>query len=446
MTETELLSILADWNYWGNFNEQPRERPQYLDRMEELFSERTATVLLGVRRAGKSSLAYLFIQRNIAKRRFQEKDSLIVNFEDPRFRYPMTSEDLFGMYEIYLKHLAPSKPLVVLDEVQNVEGWEKFVRFLLETKKANVMVTGSSSKLLGQEISTALTGRHVDIEVFPLSFTEFLHFKDLPVTGDVDIATHKIEIMRFLDQYAEWGGFPEVVLSSSIARKRELVTRYFEDIVIKDVVRRFGIKEIDKLERLANILVANIATLQSYNKLKVPLATSVHTVERFSKYLEISRMFFFLKKFDYSTGRQMRSINKVYVTDPGLYTVKGFRFSENAGRIAENLVAVELLRRRSFNPLLEIYYSRNYQQQEVDFVVKEGPRVKQLIQVCWDVSDERTRRRETSALFKASADLKCDDLLVITSNYEADETMKRNGVERTVRFVTLWRWLLTPTD
>jgi predicted AAA+ superfamily ATPase len=264
--------------------------------------------------------------------------------------------------------------------------------------------------------------------------------------SDVDIARHKIDLMRFLDEYAEWGGFPEVVLSSSVVRRRELLTRYFEDIVIKDVVRRFGIKEFDKLERLANILVANIATLQSYNKLKVPLATSVHTVERFSKYLEISRMFFFLKKFDYSAGRQMRSINKVYVTDPGLYTVKGFRFSENAGRVAENLVAVELLRKRSLNPQLELYYWRNYQQQEVDFVVKEGARVKQLIQVCWDVSNERTRRRETSALLKAGTDMKCNDLLIVTNNYEAEETIKRNGVKKTVRFLPLWRWLLTPTD
>jgi hypothetical protein len=442
MTETEILNILADWNYWGNFREQPRTRPDYLARVESLFAQKTALVLLGVRRSGKSSLIYLFLNRQIETQQLNAKDTLIINFEDPRFYSPLNSADLFKIYEIYLKLLDPAQPLVVLDEVQNVEGWEKFVRYLLEAKKARVIVTGSSSKTLGREISTVLTGRHVDIEVFPLSFPEFLSFKDLTIADAVAMLARRVAIKRLYDEYVQWGGFPEVALSDSMVRKRELLLRYFDDVLIKDVVKRFGIKEIEKLEQLTSILISNMATPQSLNKLKDRIRTSLDTVERFAGYLETAKLFFRLKKFDYSVGAQIRSVGKVYVVDPGFYAAKGFKFSENYGHLAENLVAIELFRKRAFDPSWEIYYWKDDQQREVDFVAKSGAKVAQLIQVCWRLSDEKTREREIKSLFKAGVECDCDELLVITEDYEAVETISRNGAEKTVRFLPLWRWLL----
>jgi len=371
-----------------------------------------------------------------------EKDTLIANLEDPRFPLSLSSVDLFQLYEVYLQNLQPSTPIVVLDEVQNVQGWEKFVRYLIESQKARVFVTGSSSKLLSREISTVLTDRHVDIEVFPLSFKEFLSFRDLPVSNGVEIAKQRVHIKRSLLEYLEWGGFPEVVLSEGTARRRELLFRYFDDIVIKDVVKRYGVKEIHKLENLANLLVANMASLQAFNKLKARIGASVDTVERFCSYLGNARMLFLLKKFDYSAGEQIRSVNKAYIVDPGFYTVKGFKFSENSGRIAENTVAIELWRRKAFNPQLEIYYWKNHQQKEVDFVIKEGTKVNQLIQVCWDIREPQTKKRETQNLLKAGADLDCNDLLVITEDYESEERASWTTIEKNIRFVPLWKWLL----
>ncbi len=443
MQETEVLNLLSDWNYWGNFREQPRNRPSYLNKMEQLFSDKTATVLLGVRRSGKSSLIYLFLNRCFEKKLLQAKDTLLINFEDPRFHLPLTSADLYKMYEIYLKHLNPTAPLVVLDEVQNVAGWEKFVRYLLEAKKTRVMITGSSSKTLGKEISSVLTGRHVDIEIFPLSFQEYLSFRGLDIAGAVDIAKHRVSIKRFFDEYLEWGGFPEVALSESVQRKRELLLRYFDDILIKDVVKRFGVKEIEKLEQLASLFISNVATLQSLNKLKDRVGVSLNTVERFLSYFETARMFNLVKKFDYSIGRQMRSISKVYAVDLGLYAARGFKFAEHYGHLAENLVAVELFRQRAFDPLIEIYYWKDQQQREVDFVVKTGIKVTQLIQVCWNMRDEKTREREIKSLVKAGNELHCDDLLVITADEEASPAVRRNGAETTIRLLPLWRWLLT---
>jgi hypothetical protein len=154
-------------------------------------------------------------------------------------------------------------------------------------------------------------------------------------------------------------------------------------------------------------------------------------------------MFGAVKKFDYSVGGQIRSVSKVYVVDLGFYAVKGFKFSENDGRLAENLVAVELFRQRAFNSLLEIYYWKDQQQREVDFVVKRGAKVTQLLQVCWNVSDERTREREIKSLAKAGIELDCDDLLVVTADEDGTQTVRQNGTEKNIRFVPLWRWLLT---
>lgn len=442
MNETEILNILSDWNYWGNFREEPRPRTAYLARLEQLLSDRTATVVLGVRRAGKSSLIARYIYQNLEGKLLDAKNTLIINFEDPRFYLPLSSNDLFRVYETYLKNLNPSDPLMVLDEVQNVQGWEKFVRYLLEAKRTRVIVTGSSSKMLGQELSTVLTGRHVDMEVFPLDFREYLHFKGVELADPVALAGKRIEIRRLFDEYVQWGGFPEVIISDSLSRKQELLTRYFEDIIIKDVVKRFGVKEIQKLEQLAALLLANISTLRSFNKLKDKIGVSLDTVERFAGYLESARIFFQLKKFDFSLGRQIRSISKMYGVDSGLYTAKGFKFSENYGRVAENLVAVELFRRRSFHPELEIYYWKDYQQREVDFVVKSGANARQLIQVCWSVEEEKTKKREVHNLLRAGSELSCDDLLAITGDYEAEEAVSQNGITKMVRFIPLWKWLL----
>jgi predicted AAA+ superfamily ATPase len=439
MEEAKIMEILTDWNFWGNLKEKLKPRELYVSRLKEISGGSTATVLLGVRRAGKSSLAHLFIQKMIEQGQITLADSLVVNLEDPRFPATLQTSDLMQIYEVYLRKLNPSNPIVLLDEVQNVVGWEKFVRYLIESRKTRVLVTGSSSKLLGREISTVLSGRHVDLEVFPLSFKEFLEFRGLHAETEVEAVKNRIEIMRGLEEYLRWGGFPEVVLSESEARKKELLAGYFSDIILKDVVKRFGVREIEKLESLAGLYLSNISTLQSFNRLRETVGLSLDTVERFSRYLQLAGMFFFVKKFEFSVRKQLRSVRKVYVIDPGFFHVKGFKVSENYGKILENIVAIELFRKASLTvPSLEIYYWRDYQGREVDFVVKEGERVKQLIQCCYEVEDKNVKRREITALLKASREVACNNLLIVTWNYEGEE--ETNGTK--VRFVPLWKWLM----
>lgn len=438
MEERKIMEILTDWNFWGNFEESLKARKSYLLKLEHIFGPRSTTVLLGVRRAGKSSIAYLFIKKLIEQGAIEPRDSLVINFEDPRFPPSVDVSDLMQIYEAYLRKLDPSRHVVLLDEVQNVAGWEKFVRYLLESRKARVLLTGSSSKLLGREISSVLTGRHVDMEVFPLSFREFLEFRGTQLRTEVDVMKNRLKILRELEEYMKWGGFPEVTVSESETRKRELLAGYFNDVIMKDISKRFGVREIEKLENLASIYISNISTLQSFNRLKESVKLSLDTIERFSGYLELARMFFSTRKFEYSRKRQLRSMRKVYVIDPGFFHVKGFRVSENYGKLVENVVAIELLRRAAFRPSLEIYYWKDYQQREVDFVVKDGVGVKQLIQACYEVEDPGVKKREMRTLVKASREVHCNDMLVVTWNYEGEE--KFDG--KMVKFMPLWKWLL----
>lgn len=437
MSEQEIITILTDWNFWGNFKEDLRERSLYLSTMNNLLSPRTALFLKGIRRCGKSSLAYLFCRQILDSKKASLKESLIVNFEDPRLPNKPTTIDLMKIYETYLRIINPSDPVIILDEIQQTEGWEKFVRFLIESKRHNVIITGSPSKLSPKEVSQTLAGRHVDLDVFPLGFFEFLSFQGISITSEAQMFSARIKIIGLLDQYIDWGGFPEVTLTESLIRKKELLQRYFEDILIKDVIKQNGIKEIDKAENLAHLLVSNISTLQSFNKLKNKINASLDTVERFTKYFEQSGLFLFVKKFDFSLTAQILSIRKCYVADTGLYTLKSFRLSENKGRVLENIVAIELVRRKARNDSSEIFYWKDYQQREVDFVVKQEKHVVELIQVTGISGLEELDKREVSALLIASEELKCNHLKIITT--DVDKEIKTGG--KKIILIPLWRWL-----
>jgi predicted AAA+ superfamily ATPase len=435
MEESKIMEILVDWNLWGNFDRKFLPRNTYLDKILRLFG-REALVIKGVRRAGKSSIAYMFLKEWIKPKK--ENDTLVINFEDPRFPSSLTVDDLTKIYEVYLRRLNPSsKHIVVLDELQRVKKWESFVRWLIDAKNVNVILTGSSSKLMSEEYSTLLTGRHIDIEIFPLNFKEFLYFNGIKIENELDLLKKKNEVFHLLYEFLEFGGFPEIVLTKDRIRKKELLVSYYNDMITKDIVQRFKIKKIEKLDNLSKNYVTNISTIQSFRKLKDLVGLSLDSVERFSKYFEVARLFFFLPKFSFSIQNQMRGMKKVYVVDAGFYNVLGFKFSENIGKVMENVVFVELLRRSSLTGEFEIYYFES-NNKEVDFMIKGGKDIKQLIQVCYDVTDTNTKKREMNSLVKASEEIKCKDLIIITWSYEAVEKYKN----KEIRFIPLWKWLL----
>jgi hypothetical protein len=427
MRRDEILKILVDWNYWGNYKDESVERGRYIENLNHLLKTGEVMVIKGVRRSGKSTLMLQYIRKS----GLEAKNTLVVNFEDPRFKN-LNLELLDKIYEVYQEELQPDREhYVILDEVQEVEGWEKFARYLHEAKKVQVFITGSSSKLLSEEYSTLLAGRHVDIEIFPLCFSEFLDFKGVSIRSGVEMIKFRHRIRKLLDEYLEFGSFPKVALIEE--GKEELLNNYFRDILIKDVQSRFKVREPVKLEELAKYYLTNIGTLQSFNRVRKLLNLSLDTVERYSKYFTVARLIFFVPKFSFSVREQILNPKKVYCVDTGLRDIVSFKFSEDLGRIVENVVFLNLLFRNK-----EIYYWKDKQQREVDFVLKSGLEIEQLIQVTYASNEEEIEVREKKALIKASEELNCEDMRVITWDYEAEEEFKGEAI----KFVPLWKWLL----
>lgn len=434
MDKNEIINILNDWNFWKKDLESGVVRQSYLDKLRGFLKTKQIVVITGARRSGKS-----FIMRQLTKSLIdmdvERKEILMVNFEDPRF-VELDTNTLQKIYETYLEFLNPKgRPYIFLDEVQEVKDWEKWVRMMHELGKARIIVSGSNAKLLSKELSTLLTGRHLDLTVFPLSFSDYLDFNNISIKDKLDIVNREIEIKRSFRQYLEFGSFPEVVLSEE---KKHILLNYFEDILSKDLIRRFKIRKSERLKSLAKFYLSNISSPVTFNSIEKFLGVSADTIEKFSDYFETAYMLFFLKRFSFKVKQQEKSPKKVYAVDTGLANAAGFRFSHNFGKLAENAVLLELKRRQATDPNYEIFYWKDISHREVDFVIKEGLKVRQLIQVCWDINLPETRKREVRALHKAMIEFKLKEGLIITEDYEGSEMVEG----KKIAYVPLWKWLM----
>jgi hypothetical protein len=235
----------------------------------------------------------------------------------------------------------------------------------------------------------------------------------------------------------EFGGFPEVVLNEDAEFKIRILRSYYDDIINKDIVARFSVKKIDNLRSLAKFYLTNISSLISFHRGSKFIKLPVETIRRFSSYLETSTLIFFVKRFSYSVKEQGNSPRKIYSIDMGVSNSVGFRFTENLGRLFENIVAVELKRRQSINPLWGIYYWRDGAGKEVDFVIKHGLQIKELIQICFDISSEETSKREISSLRKAMDEFNLKEATAITEDYEGKKVIK----DKQITYLPLWKWL-----
>lgn len=437
LDKNTILEILVDWNFWKKDLPTGIERKNYLSKASSFLQSNVILSIIGVRRAGKSFLMRQ-IARDLITQKIKKENILIINFEDKRFAN-LSVESLDKIYETYLEttQLQPDeKKFVFLDEVNKVPQWEKWARTFHELGKGKLIVSGSSADLMKGELATLLTGRHLDLIVTPLSFSEFLYFKKIKVRDELDLVSKKLEIKKYFNKYLEFGGFPEVVLSSE---KKQLLLTYFDDILTKDIEARFKVREKEKLENLARFYLTNISNLITFNSTKKFLETTTDTIEKFSSYLVEANLIFFIKRFSFKIKEQEKSPRKIYAIDIGLANAVGFRFSQNKGFALENLVALELKRRQSKNPFLEIYYWKDKEGREVDFVLKDNLKVKQCIQVSAIDFKEELNQREIKALFKASLELSCNNLLVITSDYDKTEKIK----DKEIKFIPAWKWLLT---
>ena len=314
---------------------------------------------------------------------------------------------------------------IILDEIQNIKNWELFVNRLRRTKK--VILTGSNSKLLSGELSTHLTGRYLDLELFPFSFREFLLTKKFK-EAKAYTTREKAELIKYVNEYLQIGGFPEAYKFG-----KAIISRIYEDIVTKDILLRYDITKKEELKKLAQYLITNSSQEASFSKIAKFLGVKhVSTLSNWVSYLEQAFLIFRIERFDYKLKQQFISPKKIYCIDTGIVNSVSFSFTENKGRMIENAVAIELQRRRS--RFSKVYYWKDYQQNEVDFIIKNEKKIEELIQVTYASTKEDIKERELHALNKASKELKCKKSIIITWDYET--------TENNVMFIPLWKWLL----
>lgn len=434
MDKNELIHILDDWNFWNKNQKIGVLRSKYISKIEELFSSKQVISIMGPRRAGKS-----FVMRQMAKKLidngYNPKAIMHVNFEDPRFSENGVSL-LEKIFETYREYVSPGViPTLFLDEIQEIVGFEKWVTMMHELGKAKIIISGSNAHLLSRELGTLLTGRHIDMEVFPLSFSEFLQFNNIFFSDKLGLIAKEPEIKSALRKYIEHGSFPEVVLSE---QKKEILLNYFEDVITKDLLRRYKIRKPNDLRSVIKYYLSNVSALSTFKSIERSLEISITSVKNYTEYLEQAYLIFSLKRFSFKIKEQEKSPRKIYAIDTGLCNAIGFRFSDNFGKLAENIVFLALKRKQALNAAMELFYWKNIHHHEVDFVIKEALKVTQLIQVCWNMSDEKTKNREFRSLQKAMEELKASNAIIITEDFEGEEKLN----DSTIKLIPLWKWLL----
>lgn len=425
-----IIDVLNEWNPWWFGKKEVLEglagieRPEY-GEIVKTVDMRETTVITGIRRSGKSTIMYQMIKRLI-ENGTAPKNILLVNFEDQAL-IEVPLDEIYSEYRQKINN--DKKAYLFLDEVQKKEKWEFWLRKKYDLKTdAKFVVSGSSARLLKKEYSTLLTGRIVSFEIMPLNFKEFLEFSKISLDKKMAekglIAEQdKPKIQNALGQYLKEGGFPEVFFKEK-EQKRLLLTNYFDDIIFKDIVDRHGIKS-QKPKELARHLATNLAGNISLRTLRQATELSYGQIKEYLNYLTEAFMFFETNHFSYSLTEQKTRPSKIYCADNGLRNAVAFKFSKDMGKLAENIVFLELKRRGA-----ETYYWKN--KNEVDFIVKNPDNSLNAINVSY--TDE-INERETKGLHEfKSQNKRTAMLLLITKNLEKTQ----EGIE----YIPLWKWLL----
>ena len=388
-----------------------------LDEILIWFKDNRVIILTGIRRCGKST-----ILKQIMK---NKENYCYVNFEDERF-LDFKAQDFEILNEILIE-IYGNPEMYFFDEIQNIENFETFVRRLQDEGK-KVVITGSNASLLSKEFGTRLTGRYKPFEIFPFSFLEFLRFKGIDIEKDWSYKTQKrVEIKKAFSEYLSLGGFPEYLKT----RDKEYIKNIFDNILYKDVIARYSIKKQRVIKELISILVTNVSSTFTYNSIKkdIDLSNSI-TVKEYISYLTNSYLFFELSKFDFSLRKSLNSPKKIYIIDAAFNQIAGFNFSPNAGKNLENVVFIELKRRKK-----EIHYFA--EKNECDFVIKEGAKITQAIQVCYDLNKEN-REREIKGILESLNKFRLKEGLIITS--DQSEEFEQEG--KKIKVIPIWKWLL----
>ncbi len=414
-TRGDLKKALQDWLDWFN---------RFLDEIIPrsgipTFQPGLCLALIGVRRSGKTSLAI-----QMAKHLNKAKTTFYFNFEDPVF-FPGADVSVIDiLISLYQEERGHPPELVILDEVHLIAGWELWVRKAVDTGRYQVIVTGSSSQLLSSEIATAITGRVIENTVWPLSFAEYLTFRQIKPDSEGIY-------LRELDSYLRWGGFPKVCLTPNESDRIVLLKQYLGDIVLRDVLARHQIKNPHSLHQLVTWYLTGVSCLHSYTSIRKAFGISIELASSLTNYLSEAFLAFEMGRFHPNLKVQARDPKKVYIIDIGLRTVSLQSKREDWGYLAENSVYLELRRRKK-----EVYYFKGTQ--ETDFVITELGRPVDVIQVAYyDLETPKTKEREILSLLECLDHLNLKHGKILTLTLEDRQMIGGRRIE----FIPLYRWL-----
>ena len=372
-----------------------------------LLGSNLIKLITGPRRVGKSTQALLMLRNT---------NFAYLNFDSQALLESWNSNLVMRM----LNDVYPDYDYILLDEVQNLDGWDLWISELYREGK-NLIITGSNAKMLSSEMATALTGKYLQVEMLPFSLEEFFDWNGLNLKELGSEQTTERAVL--IDDYLRNGGYPEVV------KARQLTLTYldtlFDSIVWKDVAKRHHVRNVSDLNNLALYFVSNFCNAVSANELTRELGfSSVNTTKKYMDYLHEPFMFYYLYRYNNKLRLMKKASRKVYVVDNGFVAAKAFSLSENLGRLLENQVFIELLR-RGYDCEKSIFYYRSRNDKEVDFVLRDGTRIERLVQVCYDMSSPKTQKRETDSLVECAEELNCRNLVIVTNTEK--RTIEKDG-------------------
>ena len=396
---------------------QRRERDELMSRpylmrrsnqdTDLLLNSSLIKLITGPRRVGKSTQALLMLR---------DKNFAYLNFDN----YSLLDAWDANLVMRMLDDVYPGYEYILLDEVQNLDGWDLWVSELYRLGK-NLVITGSNARMLSSEMATVLTGKYLQVEMFPFSLEEFFDWNklDLHFLNPED----KTNSLVLADDYLRNGGYPEVVASRQLTRS--YLDTLFDSIVWKDVAKRHNVRNVTDLNNLAMYLVSNFCNPVSANDLTTELGfSSVNTTRKYMDYLHEPYLFYYLSRYNNKLKLMKKAPRKVYVVDNGFVTSKAFSLSDNLGRLLENQVFIELVR-RGYDVERTMFYYRSRNDKEVDFVLRKEAHIERLVQVCYDMSNPKTEKREVDSIVECAGELKCSNLVIVTDNDK--RTIEKDG-------------------
>jgi len=426
----KLLKQLNPWwnneNYFNNFDYI--ERKMYLDKLKLLIEKKEIITITGIRRIGKSVIQKQLIKHLIEEKKINPKNILFFNIdiltlnEKKENIFPKIKED-------YLKLNNPKgKIYIFLDEIQNLENWENQLKVEYDLYDSiKFILTGSNSKVLYSNISKLLTGRILNTHIFNLSFKEYLFFKKYNIK---DLDYDKIEIYNHYKNYLKLGHFPETALEKNEEINFQRLNEYINSILLRDILELNNIRDNKTIIELSRFLLTNSSKLFSYNKFSKILSISKTTLKEYIISFENAFLFSELNMYDKSIKKQILNDKKIYVNLQDFFSIS-FKFSENIGRLLENLVFVELKRRG-----YEVYYHKK--KKECNFVIKENLDITKAIQVTKSLNDKNTKKREIEGLLDAMKIYKLKEGLILTQDEEGEEIIEK----KKILIKPIWKWLL----